>query len=210
MKFSPKPFTFFLKRIAVLFIILFPLNALAQVTFDHKKGSYTDHTLHFHWQLPKELKWEFTDGIEMHTVFRATSPYGVTTTINLRRVEGWDNPNIDKTLATERFYNLGYQKSAASKILESLNYRNGCTYKIINIKECTFAGHRAIKEISYFTFHDDARYEKNYHVSYRILKDGAIWQISATIDDQLWKELDSATVNSLFKGFYFLSTQKRN
>lgn len=207
MKLSPKSFLFLLPKITFIFVLLLPVNALAQVNFNNKKGSYTDHTHHFHWQLLKELKWEFADGKEMHTIFRAISPYGITTTINLRHIEGWDDPNIDKTSAIERFYNLENQKMAASKIFENLK---GCTYKIITIKECTYAGHRAIKEISHLTFHDDVRDEKDYHVSYRIIKDGAIWQISATIDEQVWKVGGSELEKSLFNGFYFLSTQKRH
>lgn len=210
MNYIRNHFTALLQKISIFCIFFFPLSSFAQVTFSNKKGCYTDHTLHFHWQLPKELKWEFTDGIEQHTVFRATSPYGVTVTINLRPVEGWDNPDLDKKEAENRFYNIENQKKAAKQLLESINFRYGCTYKIISIKECRFAGQRAIKEISHITFEDDARSENSYHVSYRMVREGAIWQISATIDDTLWKVGGDAMVKEMFRGFYFLSNQKRN
>ena len=187
-----------MKRILLLLLIsMFVLtSSIAQEKWDSDNCIYTNHTYNFHWILPSDLEWEKVMPNEKHSVFKATSSYGMFVFVNVNK---W---NTGET-APDLWDNFDKYKQLYAYSWEKVKERTGGEITPLVVEECRFGGERAIKLIVKQELKDDVVNETSYGVTYNLHKDRCTWSVSLKCSEAIWNLLSEDDIKAIMAGFGF-------
>lgn len=183
------------KVTTTILMLIAALTVIAQEKWDQKTCSYTNHQWHFHWNLDKELDWEYNQGNERHTVFKAISPYGLMAYVNINPNAASEQENWDFWDHFEDYKNV--LKMSWDKVTE----RTGGKIIPIKIEKCKFFGEHAIKVIVKTEMMDDVHNETSYSTTYTFHKDGATWNATIMASPDIWNFAGEDGIKELFINF---------
>lgn len=182
------------KFLCLVFVLMLTLSAYAQESWDAETCHYTNHTWHFHWNLNEELLWEKAMPDELHTVFGATSQYGLIAFVNIQPFDSEEQSMFDYWENFEAYKNeLKYAWGQVKRL-------TGAIITPIKIEKCRFFGENAVKMVFRSDLYDDVVNETYYGYTYTFHKNGATWMATVKTCAEIWDLVGEDGIKELFIG----------
>lgn len=173
------------------------ITAFCQEKWDAKKGMYTNHTDNFHWNLPEQqaFEWKKVQSNEVHTVFKAISPFGIAVIVNVNGDGDGELPNVDMWKHFDRFVAL--EELTSKRVKE----RTGMEREMLHAEKTRFAGEKCIKYIVREMKVDDVQVSECISTRYTFIKSNAVWSVSVKCIPEIFEEIGEDGVRAIFAGF---------